>query len=72
MEIEWFVFFAEKPMTSACSYCFVHSSETGAIKSSLEDFMKAVREAKLDTHVHYLNHGDTYTFDVEGAQAEAV
>ncbi len=34
--------------------------------SLLEDFVQAVREASLESRVHYLSHGDTHSFEVAG------
>jgi L-ascorbate metabolism protein UlaG (beta-lactamase superfamily) len=44
----------------------IHYNDYTAFKSPLEDFKRAVEEAKLETEIHYLNHGDTYTFEVSG------
>ncbi len=41
----------------------IHYNDYPVFKSPLEDFMKAVKEAQLDTEVHYLHHGDTYKFE---------
>jgi L-ascorbate metabolism protein UlaG (beta-lactamase superfamily) len=42
----------------------IHYNDYTVFKSPLEDFMQAVEEARLETKIHYLKHGDTYTFDV--------
>ncbi len=42
----------------------VHFNDYKVFKSPLDDFKKAVREAGLENKVRYLNHGETYTFDV--------
>ena len=42
----------------------VHYNDYNVFKSSLDDFKRAVAEAGLDERVKYLNHGDTYTFEV--------
>jgi L-ascorbate metabolism protein UlaG (beta-lactamase superfamily) len=35
-------------------------------KSPLEDFQHEVKEAGIEDRIHYLHHGETYTFDVNG------
>lgn len=42
----------------------IHYNDYEAFKSPLEDFMRAVAEAGLPTEVHYLAHGETYSFAV--------
>jgi L-ascorbate metabolism protein UlaG (beta-lactamase superfamily) len=42
----------------------IHYNDYTVFKSPLEDFIRAVQEANLDTEVHYLAHGETYTFNV--------
>ena len=42
----------------------IHYNDYTVFKSPLEDFMAAVETAGLDTAVHYLHHGDTYSFEV--------
>lgn len=42
----------------------IHYNDYTAFKSPLEDFKKAVSDAGLEDRVHYLEHGDTYEFDV--------
>ncbi len=42
----------------------IHYNDYTAFKSPLEDFKKAVTEAGLEDRVHYLEHGDTYSFEV--------
>lgn len=46
----------------------IHFNDYTVMKSSLEDFMKAVAAAGLENKVRYLNHGDTYTFEVSTTQ----
>jgi limonene-1,2-epoxide hydrolase len=41
-------------------------------KSPLEDFMQAVQEAGLENRVRYLNHGETYTFNVSPSLSQQV
>ncbi|GFE67548.1 MBL fold metallo-hydrolase [Chroococcus sp. FPU101] len=42
----------------------IHYNDYEVFRSPLEDFKDAVREAGLENKVKYLNHGDTYTFEV--------
>ena len=42
----------------------IHYNDYTVFKSPLEDFKWAVEAAGLGDRVHYLNHGDTYTFRV--------
>ena len=42
----------------------IHYNDYTVFKSPLEDFKRAVAEAGLEERVHYLNHGDTYEFEV--------
>jgi L-ascorbate metabolism protein UlaG (beta-lactamase superfamily) len=42
----------------------IHYNDYTVFKSRLEDFKRAVVEAGLKGRVHYLNHGDTYAFEV--------
>ncbi len=42
----------------------IHYNDYTVFKSPLEDFKRAVEDAGLGDHVHYLSHGDTYTFRV--------
>jgi L-ascorbate metabolism protein UlaG (beta-lactamase superfamily) len=41
----------------------IHFNDYTVFKSPLEDFVKAIAEAGLE-HIRYLNHGDTYNFEV--------
>ena len=45
----------------------IHYNDYEVFTSPLEDFKRAVSEAGLDERVHYLSHGDTYEFEVQGA-----
>jgi L-ascorbate metabolism protein UlaG (beta-lactamase superfamily) len=45
----------------------IHFNDYEVFKSPLKDFKRAVSEAGLDKRVHYLSHGDTYEFEVQGA-----
>jgi L-ascorbate metabolism protein UlaG (beta-lactamase superfamily) len=42
----------------------IHYNDYTVMKSPFEDFIKAVAAAGLEDRVTYLNHGDTYTFEV--------
>ena len=42
----------------------IHLNDYTVFKSPLEDFVKAITEAGLEHKVRYLNHGDTYNFEV--------
>lgn len=42
----------------------IHYNDYEVFKSPLEDFKHAVAAAGLEDRVHYLAHGDTYTFEV--------
>lgn len=44
----------------------IHFNDYTVMKSPLEDFMKAIAAAGLEDRVQYLNHGDTYRFNVGG------
>ena len=42
----------------------IHYNDYDVFKSPLSDFRREVRPAGLEDRVHYLRHGDTYTFRV--------
>jgi L-ascorbate metabolism protein UlaG (beta-lactamase superfamily) len=42
----------------------IHYNDYEVFKSPLGDFEREVAAAGLEERVHYLNHGDTYTFEV--------
>lgn len=42
----------------------IHYNDYTVFKSPLKDFQQAVREAGLEEKVHYLNHGETYGFEI--------
>ena len=42
----------------------IHYNDYDVFKSPLEDFQHEVKEAGLEDRIHYLHHGETYTFDV--------
>jgi L-ascorbate metabolism protein UlaG (beta-lactamase superfamily) len=46
----------------------IHYNDYTVFRSSLEDFKRAVVEARLEDRVRYLEHGDTYQFEVSAAQ----
>lgn len=45
----------------------IHYNDYEAFGSPLEDFKRAVSAAGLEERVHYLEHGDTYEFEVPAA-----
>jgi len=45
----------------------IHFNDYTVFKSPLEDFMKAIAAAGLEQKVRYLNHGDTYNFEVSAS-----
>jgi L-ascorbate metabolism protein UlaG (beta-lactamase superfamily) len=47
----------------------IHYNDYTVFKSPLEDFVAAVEAAGLESKVRYLNHGDTYTFEVAAASS---
>jgi L-ascorbate metabolism protein UlaG (beta-lactamase superfamily) len=42
----------------------IHYNDYEVFKSPLSEFQRAVEEAGLQNRVHYLNHGETYSFTV--------
>ncbi len=42
----------------------IHYNDYDVFKSPIEDFQTKVKEAGIEDRVFYLNHGETYTFDV--------
>ncbi len=42
----------------------VHYNDYDVFKSSLSDFQNEVRQAGLENRVHYLSHGESYTFEL--------
>ena len=46
----------------------IHFNDYIVMKSPLEEFIQAVAQAGLENRVRYLNHGDTYTFEVPTSQ----
>lgn len=42
----------------------IHYNDYDVFKSPLEDFQHEVKEAGLEDRIHYLHHGETYTFEV--------
>lgn len=46
----------------------IHYGEYTVMKSPIEDFQKAVREAGFEDRVRYLSHGETYAFEVPASR----
>ncbi len=46
----------------------IHYNDYPVFKSPLEEFIRAVSDAGLSDRVVYLNHGDSYDFEVPGAR----
>jgi L-ascorbate metabolism protein UlaG (beta-lactamase superfamily) len=44
----------------------IHYNDYDVFKSPLEDFQHEVKEERIEDRIHYLHHGETYTFDVNG------
>lgn len=42
----------------------IHYNDYDVFKSPIEDFQAKVKEAGIEDRVFYLNHGETYTFEV--------
>ena len=42
----------------------IHYNDYTAVKSPLEDFKSLVAMSNLEDRVHYMAHGDTYTFEI--------
>ena len=42
----------------------IHYNDYTVFRSPLSDFQQQVREQGWERHVHYLHHGDTYSFEV--------
>ncbi|EFH84205.1 MBL fold metallo-hydrolase [Ktedonobacter racemifer] len=49
----------------------IHYNDYTVFKSPLEDFQRTVEGAKLTSRVHYLTHGDSYTFQVPAERRSA-
>lgn len=49
----------------------IHYNDYTAFKSPLTDFQRTVEGTKLRSRVHYLSHGDTYTFHVPAERRSA-
>jgi L-ascorbate metabolism protein UlaG (beta-lactamase superfamily) len=43
----------------------IHYNDYDVFKSSLDDFKKEVSKAGIGEHIHYLNHGERYTFEID-------
>jgi len=50
----------------------IHYNDYDVFQSPLSDFQREVTAAELDDRVHYLSHGDTYTFNVSPSGGRAV
>jgi L-ascorbate metabolism protein UlaG (beta-lactamase superfamily) len=48
----------------------IHYNDYDVFTSPLADFQQEVQAAGLEERVHYLHHGDTYTFTVASSHAE--
>ena len=48
----------------------IHYNDYDVFKSPLSDFQQAVEAAGLADRVHYLSHGETYTFEVPTTRVE--
>jgi L-ascorbate metabolism protein UlaG (beta-lactamase superfamily) len=44
----------------------IHYNDYDVFKSSLEDFKLEVKKARLEDRIHFLHHGETYTFEING------
>jgi L-ascorbate metabolism protein UlaG (beta-lactamase superfamily) len=42
----------------------IHYNDYDVFKSPIEDFKTKVKEAGIEDNIFYLNHGETYTFEV--------
>lgn len=42
----------------------IHYNDYDVFKSPLEDFQRLAKEAGIEERIHYLKHGETYTFEV--------
>lgn len=49
----------------------IHYNDYDVVKSPLSDFQEAVRSAGLENRVHYLTHGETYSFRAQSAIASS-
>jgi L-ascorbate metabolism protein UlaG (beta-lactamase superfamily) len=50
----------------------IHYNDYDLFKDPLENFMRAVEQAGLRDKVHYLQHGETYSFALRAAEAPQV
>jgi L-ascorbate metabolism protein UlaG (beta-lactamase superfamily) len=48
----------------------IHYNDYDVFTSTLADFQEAVEAAGLGERVHYLRHGETYTFGIAQRQGE--
>jgi len=42
----------------------IHYNDYDVFKSSIDDFKKEVKENGLEERIHYLSHGESYTFNI--------
>lgn len=42
----------------------IHYNDYDVFKSPLDDFKKEASKAGIEEHIHYLNHGEIYTFEI--------
>ena len=49
----------------------IHYNDYDVFKSPLSDFQREVKAAGLEDRVHYLSHGETYTFNVSPSRLES-
>ena len=49
----------------------IHYNDYDVFKSPLEDFRRAAEEAGLTDKIVYLNHGETYNFEIPASRRQA-
>jgi L-ascorbate metabolism protein UlaG (beta-lactamase superfamily) len=49
----------------------IHYDDYNVFKSPLSEFQRAVKEARLEDRVHYLDRGETYEFAIQTGRQEA-
>jgi L-ascorbate metabolism protein UlaG (beta-lactamase superfamily) len=47
----------------------IHYNDYDRFESPLSDFQEEVKAAGLEDRIHYLKHGETYTFEVQAPAA---
>ena len=50
----------------------IHYNDYDVFKSPLEDFKRAVEAAGLSERIKYLNHGETYNFEVPASRWKTI